>query len=431
MSVAKRHGRRHGGGSFSRRLAAFGAWRRSRPFWGGLFLVLAGLELLAIPLSGVLIKGAVKLVIYIGIGGVFGVLIGVLLITAGLVLWINPTHRVFYGIAGIVLGILSFPASNLGGFFIGMFLAIIGGANGVAWTPARLVPGRVVPPPAGPAGDTRQADLDLITDAPRDRPDSGPGQRLLAVAAMPALLLAGMSGASGTAKQAAVSQSALPRAAGTCVLWVICWPDPSPSPGATPGTSASPSASPTSPGSSSGTGAKSPSSSGSASAAKAAANKTKQAKPASTVPPPPGLVAASSTSVLSARSASLSGFSFVGITSLPLDPSGTEQAMEFTASSATLSDANVSVTESSHTSDTTSPKLMFDGGMTLFATKLCGTIYGVVGPVCFTPTTVDAVLLKIANVLTSNAPLQMTNVTTYQPVAVAPSLQTGALRLDG
>ncbi len=110
------------------------AWRRSRPFWGGLLLVLAGLEMLAIPLLGVLVHGAIKLVIYIGIGGVFGVLIGALLIAAGLALWINPTHRSFYGIAGIILGLASFPASNLGGFLLGMLLAIIGGALGFAWT---------------------------------------------------------------------------------------------------------------------------------------------------------------------------------------------------------------------------------------------------------------------------------------------------------
>ncbi len=116
--------------------ATWRRWRRSRPFWGGLLLVLSGLELLALPLTGVLVKGQIKLVIYIGIGGVFGVLIGILLIAAGIVLWVNPTHRVFYGIAGIVLGIISFPASNLGGFVLGMLLAIIGGALAFAWVPA-------------------------------------------------------------------------------------------------------------------------------------------------------------------------------------------------------------------------------------------------------------------------------------------------------
>ena len=141
--------------------AAWRRWRRSRPFWGGLLLVLSGLELLALPLTGVLVKGQIKLVIYIGIGGVFGVLIGILLIAAGIVLWVNPTHRVFYGIAGIVLGIISFPASNLGGFVLGMLLAIIGGALAFAWVPAE--PDRSTPSPAGRAGD----------DAPKDRDDRG------------------------------------------------------------------------------------------------------------------------------------------------------------------------------------------------------------------------------------------------------------------
>jgi hypothetical protein len=116
------------------------AWRRSRPFWGGLLLVASGLELFALPLSGVLVHGALRLVIYIGIGGVFGVLIGALLVVAGLVTWFNPVHKTFYSIAGIVLGIVSWPASNLGGLFLGMLLAISGGAIAFAWTPVEPVP---------------------------------------------------------------------------------------------------------------------------------------------------------------------------------------------------------------------------------------------------------------------------------------------------
>src|ERR1700723_2191676 len=138
--------------------AGWRRWRRSRPFWGGLLMVLAGLELLALPLTGVFVHGAIKLVIYIGIGGVFGVLIGVLLIAAGIVLWVNPAQRVFYGIAGIVLGIISFPASNLGGFVIGMLLAIIGGALAFACVPA--APQSVDAAPGGRAGDDAAADRD-------------------------------------------------------------------------------------------------------------------------------------------------------------------------------------------------------------------------------------------------------------------------------
>ena len=44
------------------RRARWRAWRQSRPFWGGLLLVLAGLEMVTIPLSGVLGHGAIMLV---------------------------------------------------------------------------------------------------------------------------------------------------------------------------------------------------------------------------------------------------------------------------------------------------------------------------------------------------------------------------------
>lgn len=139
-----------------------------------MLLVLAGLELLAIPLSGILIHGAVKLVIYIGIGGVFGVLIGILLMAAGIALWANPAHRMFYGIAGIVLGIASFPASNLGGFFLGMLLAIIGGSIGFAWTPAEAPPLSAAPDGAT-ALDEPTAGLGIFADAGEEQPgEAGP-----------------------------------------------------------------------------------------------------------------------------------------------------------------------------------------------------------------------------------------------------------------
>ncbi|HYZ53056.1 MAG TPA: DUF6114 domain-containing protein, partial [Streptosporangiaceae bacterium] len=118
------------------RRGSWRAWRRSRPFWGGLLLLLAGLEMLLIPISGVLVKGQIKLVIYVGIGGVFGILIGALLITCGLALWFNHMHKTFYSIAGVLLALLSFIGTNLGGFFIGMLLGIVGGSLGFAWTPA-------------------------------------------------------------------------------------------------------------------------------------------------------------------------------------------------------------------------------------------------------------------------------------------------------
>ena len=163
-------------------------WRRTRPFWGGLLLTAAGVELIGIPLSGVLSHGAVKLVIYIGIGGVFGVLIGVLLIACGVAVCLNPAHRVFYGIAGVLLGILSFPASNLGGFFVGMLLAIAGGSMAFAWTLADEPPDAAVP--------------------------GAQGQRMLAVTALPAIMLASVLGAPGARAATAAPQG--PAGAASC-----------------------------------------------------------------------------------------------------------------------------------------------------------------------------------------------------------------------
>jgi Family of unknown function (DUF6114) len=123
----------------------FRAWRRSRPFWGGLLLLLAGVELLAIPLLSVLAHGSVKVVIYIGIGGVFGVLIGGLLVACGLLIWYHPVQRVFYAIAGVLLAVASFVATNLGGFFIGMLLGVTGASLSFGWAPG----------PGQPAGQHR------------------------------------------------------------------------------------------------------------------------------------------------------------------------------------------------------------------------------------------------------------------------------------
>jgi len=158
---------------------AFRDWRRSRPFWGGLLLLLAGVELLAIPLLSVLAHGSVKVVIYIGIGGVFGVLIGGLLVACGLLIWFHPVQRVFYAIAGVLLAVASFVATNLGGFFFGMLLGVTGASLSFGWTPG---PGRLAghhqsrPRPAGPPSDG----LGLVLDRqPSEERAAGRADRVL------------------------------------------------------------------------------------------------------------------------------------------------------------------------------------------------------------------------------------------------------------
>jgi hypothetical protein len=423
--------------------AEFREWRRTRPFWGGLLLAIAGIELLALPLFGVLSHHAIKLVIYIGIGGVFGILIGILLIAAGVMCWVNPAQRVFYGIAGIVLGLGSFPATNLGGFFLAMLLAIVGGSLAFAWTlvePAASVADRPAPPPADDTDVT--AGIEIVTgrddEPPADagRADTGPadtgpderlrgtgGHRALAIASMPALLVAGLLAAPGHTS----SPDEL------CILGICIGSSPSPSPTPTPSASASASASAnpqpstrtsTAPGS--GTGA-SPSA-----GATTSGNASASPSPTSTKVPAAsdgsGLVASSATSVLSSGSATLTHFKFIGVVQMPLANGTTEKMLKFTASSIDLTDGvQLSVTQDGLTTLTSSPTLSFSDDITLYATKLSGDLLGV--PITFTPTTIDQVLLKLVNLLTGIISLTLTNVVTDQPLTSADSLTTGALSL--
>lgn len=112
-----------------RALHGFRHWRKGRPFPAGLLITLAGIELWLAPLS------SIGNIIHEGVGGVSAFFIGALMMMFGLTVWFAPAYRVFAGIASIMLGLIALPATNLGGFFIGTLLSLIGGGLAVAWTP--------------------------------------------------------------------------------------------------------------------------------------------------------------------------------------------------------------------------------------------------------------------------------------------------------
>lgn len=113
------------------------SWRRSRPFWGGLFIVAAGWELLSIPLA---LDALPVAVMFSTVGA--GYLIALVLIIAGVLVWLQPGQRVFLGLIAVLLSLASFVYSNLGGFLIGMVLGLLGGMLAVAWTPVSRPAGR-------------------------------------------------------------------------------------------------------------------------------------------------------------------------------------------------------------------------------------------------------------------------------------------------
>lgn len=106
---------------------AFRLWRRTRPFWGGLLVSVGACEILSSE------QGPLDVVIHIGTQGLAGYLIPVMLLLCGVLLWFSPAQRTFYSLLAMVLSLGSWITSNLGGFFLGLILGLVGGALAFAW----------------------------------------------------------------------------------------------------------------------------------------------------------------------------------------------------------------------------------------------------------------------------------------------------------
>lgn len=116
----------HGGGVVAARLW-FMAFRRTRPFWGGFWLMVAGAWILHYSYA------PLKLAISAGFAGVGGLLTGGGLMLVGLAAWLAPSQRFLLGLMGMLLSLLSLVASNLGGFFLGLALGLAGSSMLLGW----------------------------------------------------------------------------------------------------------------------------------------------------------------------------------------------------------------------------------------------------------------------------------------------------------
>ncbi|WP_019901664.1 DUF6114 domain-containing protein [Salinispora arenicola] len=108
---------------------AFRQWRRARPFWGGLLTLLAGLEIF-----GTTQMSLGGLTVQMGPTGFLSWLIPTILVTCGLLIWFSARQRIFYAVVAAVTAIFALIGVNLGGFFVGMLLGIVGSALAFAWT---------------------------------------------------------------------------------------------------------------------------------------------------------------------------------------------------------------------------------------------------------------------------------------------------------
>ncbi|BEL07310.1 hypothetical protein Q0Z83_055010 [Actinoplanes sichuanensis] len=169
----------------------FRQWRRGRPYWGGLFLVLSGLEMF-----GSANMELDNIQIHIGPQGFYSYLLPVMMITAGVLTWVSPGQRLFYGVIGIITALYSFIGLNLGGWIIGMMTGIIGGALVIAWGP----------PGAKPATEERPTqEIDPVVD----QPPAGTHRKALLIVA-PLLLATSVMVAGNRPAEAADCPEGLP-----------------------------------------------------------------------------------------------------------------------------------------------------------------------------------------------------------------------------
>ena len=254
-------------------------------------------------------------------------------------------------------------------------------------------------------------------------------RRPLTVTALSLALVAGILATVGAGGASAATRS---QPAQTCILGICFGPTSSPTPTPTPSASSSspnplplPSVSLPVVGTSLPAGVSLPVGSSASGTAKATGKKAAQKNATAD----PGLVASAATEVLTAGSATLTHFAYAGNVTLPVGGGGSVSMMKFTADSLTLAGSVTdTVTQGGSTTVTSSPTLAFSGGVTLYATKLTGTL-GIL-PLTFTPSTISSVLLTIASLLTSQTTITMTNVTTDQPIVIAGALQTGSLSIS-
>jgi hypothetical protein len=117
-------------------LANFRLWRLRRPFWGSIWLLVAGALVLLGPVS------LMRFALFPGNTIWAGLLVGALIVVMGLIQLFLPAFSVITGSIAVVLSLVSLIVAA-GGFIIGMLLGIVGGALSVAWRPnARPLPSR-------------------------------------------------------------------------------------------------------------------------------------------------------------------------------------------------------------------------------------------------------------------------------------------------
>lgn len=107
----------------------FTAFRRTRPFWGALWCVLAGLWIMRA------MSFSVGLALTGGWSYAAGYVMGGGLVLFGVTTWLAPHYKTLCAVVAFLIALGAFPTANLGGYLLGSVLGIIGSSMIWAWGP--------------------------------------------------------------------------------------------------------------------------------------------------------------------------------------------------------------------------------------------------------------------------------------------------------
>ncbi|WP_233580787.1 DUF6114 domain-containing protein [Streptomyces triticirhizae] len=158
---------------------AFRRFRWGRPFWAGLFTIVAGLPIAYLPYANLTLgQLTIRMATTAGAGSL---VIGILLVVLGLTIWFQPQVRIFAGVAAILLSLVSLVVSNFGGFLVGFVFGMVGGGMSIAWMPGEPVASTTdeadtadrEPPVLTPGTGSALASFDGPAPAHGDEPGKG------------------------------------------------------------------------------------------------------------------------------------------------------------------------------------------------------------------------------------------------------------------
>ncbi|MFF5933441.1 DUF6114 domain-containing protein [Streptomyces sp. NPDC012508] len=80
-------------------------------------------------------QASISVILAAGADSLVGYVLPVIMIVCGALIVLNPPQRLFYSIVAVLASLATWVTSNLGGFFIGLLLGLVGSSLAFGWLP--------------------------------------------------------------------------------------------------------------------------------------------------------------------------------------------------------------------------------------------------------------------------------------------------------